>query len=390
MNKKIWRRIYRSAVSGVVIILAVSLMAFSSTPDRGITDLATRSALSENIGLNSPQKAQRLKNGGDSPLELPTVRLIMFWMNGCPHCHEVLENVLPPLQEKYGAQLEVRLIEVVSTDDVKYLHTVAKSFGIPLDQANVPFIIIGDHVLIGSQQIPEQLPGLIENYLAQGGLDWPVIPDRPAADAAESEEAPPDVRSNGFSIAIATLALMAAAVIYSLIALFVGKPPSLPVWSDWLFPVLTLIGLGVAGYLFYVEIQMVDAVCGPVGDCNSVQSSPYARLFGILPVGVLGVTGYIAILGAWMIKRWASGRRVALAALAVFGMALVGVIFSLYLTYLEPFVIKAVCMWCISSAVIMSLILLLSLPAAVDALNKLNLRRQPVRTVRKSYVKKKT
>lgn len=390
MLQKLWRTIYLSVASSLLIILAIGLMAFSSIPDGRRTGSLSISPSLE-PGLLVPQRvARRLQTARGMLTEQSIVRLIMFWMNGCPHCHEVLENVLPPLQEKYAGQLEIKLIEVVNTDDVKYLHTVAKSFGIPLDQANVPLLIIGDQVLIGSQQIPEKLPGLIENYLAQGGVDWPVIPDKPAAaDVAESEETPPEVHSDGYTIAMATMALMAAALIYSIIALFVGKSPSLPVWSDWLFPVLILIGLGVAGYLSYVEIQMVDAVCGPVGDCNSVQSSPYARLFGILPVGVLGVTGYIAILAAWMISRWASGRRVAMAALAVFVMSLVGVGFSLYMTYLEPFVIKAVCMWCISSAVIMTLLLLLSLPAAIDSLYKLKLRHQPARTVRKAYAKKK-
>jgi len=59
-----------------------------------------------------------------------------------------------------------------------------------------------------------------------------------------------------------------------------------------------------------------------------------------------------------------------LARLAFFGMALFGVIFSIYLTYLEPFVIRAVCMWCLSSAVIMTLILLNSIPETIQALNQ--------------------
>ncbi len=47
----------------------------------------------------------------------PVVRAVMFWINGCPSCHNVLENVLPPLQEKYGEQFQVHLIEVVGLDD---------------------------------------------------------------------------------------------------------------------------------------------------------------------------------------------------------------------------------------------------------------------------------
>ena len=56
------------------------------------------------------------------------------------------------------------------------------------------------------------------------------------------------------------------------------------------------IGLAVAGYLTYVETQAVAAVCGPVGDCNAVQTSSYSKLFGLIPVGLIGMAGYVAIL----------------------------------------------------------------------------------------------
>ena len=54
------------------------------------------------------------------------VRGVMFWKDGCAHCHEVLENVLPPLQEKYGDQLEILLVEVVTMEDVDRLYEVAR------------------------------------------------------------------------------------------------------------------------------------------------------------------------------------------------------------------------------------------------------------------------
>ena len=138
---------------------------------------------------------------------------------------------------------------------------------------------------------------------------------------------------------------------------------------------LLLAGIGVAGYLAYVETQAVPAVCGPVGDCNTVQSSSYARLFGVLPIGVIGVIGYLAILAAWIISRLSIHPLAEWAALANFGMTFGGVLFSIYLTYLEPFVIKAVCMWCVSSAVIMTALLLLNLRPAMNALK--NLKNQP-------------
>jgi uncharacterized membrane protein len=93
---------------------------------------------------------------------------------------------------------------------------------------------------------------------------------------------------------------MLAALLYTLAALFWKKLPA-PTqrWAQAALPLLALVGLGVAGYLSYIETQELPAVCGPVGDCNAVQASPYARLFGILPIGVLGMAGYLLILAAW-------------------------------------------------------------------------------------------
>jgi uncharacterized membrane protein len=129
-----------------------------------------------------------------------------------------------------------------------------------------------------------------------------------------------------------------------------------------------LIGCGVAAYMAYVETTQVSAVCGPVGDCNTVQQSAYARLFGVLPIGVLGVLGYIAILVAWLVRRFGRGCPADLAALALLGMTAFGTLFSIYLTFLEPFVIGATCAWCLSSAIIMTLLLWLALPSGRQAI----------------------
>lgn len=131
--------------------------------------------------------------------------------------------------------------------------------------------------------------------------------------------------------------------------------------SRWQYalPALAVIGLGVAGYLAYVEATQTVAVCGPIGDCNTVQNSPYAKLLG-LPLGVVGLAGYGVILAGWL---WEGRRAWPLAdqmPLIVFCAALFSVVFSIYLTYLEIFVIRATCIWCLSSAVIVTLILLLS------------------------------
>jgi uncharacterized membrane protein len=144
-----------------------------------------------------------------------------------------------------------------------------------------------------------------------------------------------------------------------------------PVWQAWTIPLLSVVGLGVAGYLAYVETSQVTAVCGPVGDCNTVQQSPYAYLFGI-PVGVLGVVGYVGMLGAWAAGRFGQGRTSDIGWLALFVMALVGTLFSIYLTFLEPFVIGATCAWCLSSSIIMTAILWLAAPQGRQAFARLS------------------
>jgi hypothetical protein len=214
----------------------------------------------------------------------------------------------------------------------------------------------------------------------------PGSPDRGAAVAAAVEPSPPpatptappmliaaganeeahgvvarvltDPQGNG--LAVFVLVAMVATVVRSIVAL------RRPVWTtrtrplDWLTPLLGLAGLGVASYLAHVEVRGVEAVCGPVGDCNTVQQSEYARLFGVVPIGVLGVLGFTAILLAWAVRRWGASRISSWAAVALLAMTGFGVLFSIYLTVLEPFVIGATCLWCLSSAVIMTILYVLA------------------------------
>ncbi len=129
--------------------------------------------------------------------------------------------------------------------------------------------------------------------------------------------------------------------------------------------VLALIGLGVASYLGFVEVGGSEAVCGPVGDCNTVQQSEYARLFGVIPLGLVGVAGYTVVLGTWAAGRWGRGRGADFALVALFAGTVGGVLLSVYLTFLEPFVIGATCAWCLASAVIITgLMWLTARPAA--------------------------
>jgi hypothetical protein len=139
------------------------------------------------------------------------------------------------------------------------------------------------------------------------------------------------------------------------------NPGDLP---DWLIPTLALIGLLVAAYLAYIETTNTAAICGPVGDCNTVQQSPYASLFGVLPIGVLGMIGYVGILSGWLFMQYGPPDWRTYASLSIWALAAGGTLFSIYLTFLEPFVIGATCMWCLTSAMVMTLLFWATTPQA--------------------------
>lgn len=111
--------------------------------------------------------------------------------------------------------------------------------------------------------------------------------------------------------------------------------------------VLALIGIAIAGYLTWVHYAGLEPVCvGGGGGCERVQSSRWAELAGI-PVAVLGLGGYVVILGSLLLPEEPG-------ALVAAFVALVGFGFSCWLTYVEIAKIDAICQWCVASAVIMT------------------------------------
>jgi uncharacterized membrane protein len=155
-----------------------------------------------------------------------------------------------------------------------------------------------------------------------------------------------------------------AGMVLSLVLMPTRLPTLVPTAWHRVVPVLAIAGIGVAAYLAYVDATGASAVCGPFGDCDAVQQSHYARLWGV-PVAVLGLAGYVAILATWIGSRAVSGPMRRWAAMAAFVLSLMGTAVSAVLTYLEPFVIGAVCSWCLASAVLMTLLLWLLAPSAV-------------------------
>jgi uncharacterized membrane protein len=124
---------------------------------------------------------------------------------------------------------------------------------------------------------------------------------------------------------------------------------------------LSLAGLGVSLYLAWVYTADTVAVCFGNHGCDLVQHSPYAWIGGI-PVPALGAAAYV-LLAALAVAALRLEARRELLLLGMFGVGLTGVLFSAYLTYLELFVIHAICTWCVVSAVIMVAVFSLSLLA---------------------------
>jgi uncharacterized membrane protein/thiol-disulfide isomerase/thioredoxin len=374
------------------------------------------------------------------------VRAVLFFSPSCPHCYKVISEDLPPLFEKYGKQLQIVGVDTSQPNGQALYQAAIQRYRIPEERRGVPTLIVGDVVLVGSLEIPQQLPDLIEKYLAQGGVDWPDIPGlaealaaaQPTPTAAAAQQtttafptslvatitparptlsaaspptssttpqatAPPasptsiphtltptpartvltvtDGDPPGWRAklardpagnALAVVALVGMVLVVGHVPVTwrraAGRPAA---WQSWAIPFLSLVGLGVAGYLAYVETQQVAAACGPVGDCNTVQQSEYAWLFGLVPIGVLGLVGYAAILTVWIVARCGHGQLAGLASLALLAMTFFGTLFSIYLTFLEPFVIGATCAWCLTSAIVMTTLLALTAVSGKRAISNL-------------------
>jgi uncharacterized membrane protein/thiol-disulfide isomerase/thioredoxin len=384
------------------------------------------------------------------------VRAILFYSPTCPHCHVVMDDHLPPILARFGEQLQVITINAATMEGGRLYQDMTETYRLPRDRFGVPALVVGDRVLVGSYEIPQLLPGIVQAGLAAGGIDWPDIaslrtslqrqgllhplpgsaPAAPAAAtpppgaappaaAAATAAAAPDVEpvaepragrvetaaANADAVAapdaasaaaqpagesivepvagaaaepamldltggaapttarqrfmldpvgngLAVLVLLGLVAVLAWSGLQVRRPEaparSVPIWA---IPALLVTGIAVAAYMSFVEVTGAAAVCGPVGDCNTVQQSSYATLFGVLPVGVLGLIGYAAIGGAWLVSQFGAPSLRSRAAFGVWGAAFVGTLFSVYLTFLEPFVIGATCAWCLASAVVISLIL---------------------------------
>ncbi len=135
-------------------------------------------------------------------------------------------------------------------------------------------------------------------------------------------------------------------------------------WLPVLVAVLSLVGIGVSSYLTYTRWFDKSVVCAGLHSCNAVAESSYSHL-GPVPVSLLGVLGYAAILAVAVFWLRVGDRFGDWPLLAIWGMSVGGVAYSIYLTYVELFVIDAVCIWCVTQAVVMLCIFILATAGAL-------------------------
>jgi uncharacterized membrane protein/thiol-disulfide isomerase/thioredoxin len=350
----------------------------------------------------------------------PVIHALFFYSPSCPHCHTVITEDLLPFLDKYGDQILILGINTYTEMGNELFSAAVKHFDIPQERLGVPMLIVGETVLVGAYEIPQLFPEIITKGLVSGGIDWPDIPglaqllkdetiaesneNNPKEDGIEenidadkedntssadinqdefveervsqkeqssivtSDIGDPIVTTENMTVferfmqdktgnSISTLVLFG--MIFSVVfaGVLVLRPNHvLNQWPNWFMTILLIIGLAVAIYMAYVEVTRAEAICGPVGDCNTVQQSPYAFLFGLIPIGLLGVLGYLVIGIVWLFSIMGPSRWRKISLFSLWGLLLFGTLFSIYLTFLEPFVIGATCSWCLTSAVVMTLL----------------------------------
>ncbi|MBC8447212.1 MAG: hypothetical protein H8D78_05635 [Chloroflexi bacterium] len=129
----------------------------------GILSLALALALAWSTGI-------ALAEGG------AVVRMVYFTAEDCPRCAAVIDDVLKPLQAEYGDQMQIKMVEISDPAHYEMLIRAEEMFGVMSEERGLPTLVIDGQVLIGEEDIREQLQCLLDSCLGAGGTAWPDIP----------------------------------------------------------------------------------------------------------------------------------------------------------------------------------------------------------------------
>lgn len=289
-------------------------------------------------------------------------RVVYFSSPGCGYCQQLESQDFPVLHRRYGKQWHLFTVDTSTALGRSLFEATVEFYELPPRRRYVPLMIVAEHILVGLDEVRAQLDRLVEQSLAADGNDWPAIPGLEAqlvmaANQVERtpQRLPPFQRDlPGNYVSVALLLVMVP------LTVSIARPAR---WqrrladsvSPWFKIGIALAGLGCAGYLSYAELTHTEAMCGPIGQCDLVQQSEMAVLFGFLPTALFGVFGYLAMVGVYLYGYWNDGPNVVFMPLTGYLLSAFGFAFSVVLTYWQPFVIGATCMWCLGSAVSMTL-----------------------------------
>lgn len=126
---------------------------------------------------------------GTLPCDPSAVHGLYFYSQDCPHCEEVLNDLLLPMQDEFGTKLDIRLVEIDYADNYELLIDAEEHFGVKAEERAIPTLIIDKRILIGQDAIESELRGIVENGILSGGIDWPEIPNFDPASIVSEENA---------------------------------------------------------------------------------------------------------------------------------------------------------------------------------------------------------
>jgi cytochrome c biogenesis protein CcdA/glutaredoxin len=129
----------------------------------------------------SPSPIQQLTPAGpqlpaqNEPDVEGAVHALYFYANDCPHCIDVLETLIRPMQSDYGDLLDIRLLEIGIPENYEAMLLIESCCEVDPSERSIPSLVIDSQILIGETEIREKFPMLVEEGLAEGGIPFPDI-----------------------------------------------------------------------------------------------------------------------------------------------------------------------------------------------------------------------
>ncbi|MHB1167707.1 MAG: vitamin K epoxide reductase family protein [Longimicrobiales bacterium] len=139
-----------------------------------------------------------------------------------------------------------------------------------------------------------------------------------------------------------------------------GTEPAPPL-NRMVVAVLALVGMLISTYMLLYHVGLIGTIACGTGGCQTVQNSPWANFLGV-PVPLIGLLGYGMLFVTALLGTRGGGLEDRRVAAVLFLGGLIGLGFSLYLTYLEMYVINAWCRWCIGSTIVATLLFAAAIP----------------------------